>query len=107
MSTTAEPADPYELRPGGVQDPLRTLLGALLRIGPGMILAASMVGSGELIAATTLRAQAGYVALWIILLSCAIKPVVQPEMGRYTIASGETGRDGHAFRGIGGWEGGR
>jgi manganese transport protein len=91
MSTTAAPADPYELRPEDVQDPPRSLGGALFRIGPGMILAASIVGSGELIATTTLGAQAGYVALWIILLSCAIKPVVQAEMGRYTIASGETG----------------
>ncbi|PYQ17822.1 MAG: hypothetical protein DMF79_16525, partial [Acidobacteria bacterium] len=86
-----ELADPYELRAEDVRDPPRTLREALLRIGPGMILAASIVGSGELIATTTLGAQAGYVALWIILLSCAIKPVVQAEMGRYTIASGETG----------------
>jgi Mn2+/Fe2+ NRAMP family transporter len=56
-----------------------------------MILAASIVGSGELIATTTLGAQVGYTALWVILLSCLIKPVVQAEMGRYIIASGETG----------------
>jgi manganese transport protein len=59
-----------------------------------MILAAAIVGSGELIATTTLGAQVGYVALWLILLSCAIKPVVQAEMGRYTIATGETGLEG-------------
>src|SRR5437867_7117194 len=91
MSTTAELADPYELRAEDVRDPPRTLREALLRIGPGMILAASIVGSGELIATTTLGAQAGYVALWVILLSCLIKPIVQMEMGRYTIATGETG----------------
>ncbi len=51
----------------------------------------SIVGSGELIATTTLGAQAGYVALWVILLSCAVKPAVQAELGRYTIATGETG----------------
>ena len=56
-----------------------------------MVLAAAIVGSGELIATTTLGAQVGYAALWIVLLSCAVKPVVQAEMGRYTIASGETG----------------
>jgi Mn2+/Fe2+ NRAMP family transporter len=59
-----------------------------------MVLAAAIVGSGELIATTTLGAQVGYAALWIILLSCAVKPVVQAEMGRYTIASGETGLEG-------------
>ena len=59
-----------------------------------MILAASIVGSGELIATTTLGAQAGYAALWVVLLSCFLKPVVQAELGRYTIASGETGLEG-------------
>ena len=54
------------------------------------MLAASIVGSGELIATTTLRAQVGYAALWVILVSCIVKPVIQAEMGRYTIATGET-----------------
>jgi Mn2+/Fe2+ NRAMP family transporter len=47
--------------------------------------------SGELIATTTLDAQAGYAALWVVLLSCAVKPAVQAELGRYTVATGETG----------------
>ena len=58
--------------------------------GPGLVLAASIVGSGELIATTTLGAQVGYAALWVILVSCIVKPVIQAEMGRYTIATGET-----------------
>jgi Mn2+/Fe2+ NRAMP family transporter len=66
----------------------------LRRIGPGMILSASIVGSGELIATTTLGAEVGYVCLWIILLSCVIKPSVQSELGRYSIATGETGLAG-------------
>ena len=49
------------------------------------------MGSGELIATTTLGAQVGYTALWLVLLSCLVKPVVQAELGRYTIATGETG----------------
>ena len=85
------PSDPYRLRPEDVADPPHGLAPTLRRIGPGMVLAASIVGSGELIATTTLGAQVGYSALWIIVLSCAIKPVVQAELGRYTIASGETG----------------
>ncbi len=64
------------------------------RIGPGMILAASIVGSGELIATTTLGAEVGYTALWVIVLSCFIKPAVQAELGRYSVATGETGREG-------------
>src|SRR5262245_25320638 len=83
--------DPYRIRPEDVVDPPRTLGAILRRIGPGIILCASIVGSGELVATTTLGAQAGYVALWVILLSCFIKPAIQAEMGRYTIATGETG----------------
>jgi Mn2+/Fe2+ NRAMP family transporter len=83
--------DPYQLSPEDVAEPPRKLFGILKRIGPGIILCASIVGSGELIATTTLGAQAGYVALWVILLSCFIKPAIQVEMGRYTIATGETG----------------
>ena len=83
--------DPYGLDPADIEDPPRTLRAILRRIGPGMILCASIVGSGELIATTALGAQVGYTALWVILLSCFVKPIVQAEMGRYTIATGETG----------------
>jgi len=83
--------DPYALRPEDVEEPPPTLRRALARLGPGMVLAAAIVGSGELIATTTLGAQAGFVALWVVLLSCAVKPAVQAELGRYTVATGETG----------------
>jgi manganese transport protein len=86
--------NPYEFRPEEVTDPPRTLGGILKRIGPGMILSASIVGSGELIATTTLGAEVGYIALWIIMLSCFIKPAVQSEFGRYVIATGQTGGEG-------------
>lgn len=85
----AEP-DLYTLTSDTVEAPPAALGAALKRIGPGMVLAASIVGSGELIATTTLGAEVGYLALWIIVASCAIKPVVQGELGRYTIATGET-----------------
>jgi Mn2+/Fe2+ NRAMP family transporter len=82
------------LAPEAIEAPPVSLASALRRIGPGMVLAASIVGSGELIATTTLGAQVGFAALWIILISCAIKPVVQGELGRYTIATGHTGLEG-------------
>jgi len=89
-------ADLYTLTSDTVEAPPRALGAALKRIGPGMVLAASIVGSGELIATTTLGAQVGYLALWIIVVSCAIKPVVQGELGRYTIATGETALEAFA-----------
>ena len=86
--------DPYALSPGAVEDPPASLGSAFRRIGPGIVLASAIVGSGELIATTTLGAQVGYLALWIVLVSCAIKPVVQAELGRYTIVTGHTGLEG-------------
>jgi Mn2+/Fe2+ NRAMP family transporter len=94
MSTATRPTvpeDPYRLTPEDVSEPPRTLGAILRRIGPGIILASSIVGTGELIATTRLGAQVGYTALWVILVSCFIKPVVQAEIGRFTVASGETG----------------
>src|SRR6187431_2518485 len=90
--------DPYELHPDQVTEPPTSFFGILRRIGPGIILSASIVGSGELIATTTLGAEVGYAALWIVLVSCAIKPVVQGELGRYTILTGKTGLEG--FNGV-------
>jgi manganese transport protein len=81
--------DPYRLSSEGIVEPPTSLREILRRIGPGMILAAAIVGSGELIATTTLGAQEGFKLLWLILLSCAVKPVIQAELGRYTIATGE------------------
>ncbi len=86
--------DPYLLTPHAIEAPPTSVAASLRRVGPGMVLAAAIVGSGELIATTTLGAQVGFAALWIILVSCAIKPVVQAELGRYTIATGHTGLEG-------------
>lgn len=83
--------DPYRLTPEAVREPPTGVLGALKSVGPGLILAGAIVGSGELIATTVLGAESGYSLLWLILLSCAVKVVVQYEIGRYTIVTGETG----------------
>jgi len=82
--------NPYELRPESVEAPPRTLAEIARRIGPGLILASTVVGSGELIATTVLGAENGYGLLWLILVSCGIKVAVQHELGRYAIATGET-----------------
>lgn len=78
-------------REEGVRPPPRDFRSILKQLGPGLIISASIVGSGELIATTTLGAHVGLAALWLIVLSCLIKVVVQQELGRYTISSGETG----------------
>jgi len=85
--------DPYQLDPTHIVDPPQTMGEILKKIGPGMVLAASIVGSGELILTTTLGAKVGYMFMWLIILSCLIKSVVQSFLGRYTIARAETGLD--------------
>jgi Mn2+/Fe2+ NRAMP family transporter len=88
MSSSTNP-DPYSLDPDKVEEPPKTLLGSLKHIGPGFILSASIVGSGELIATTTLGAEAGFIALWIILVSCLVKVAVQVEFGKHAIITGK------------------
>lgn len=61
----------------------------LRKIGPGIILAGSIVGSGELLLTTSLGANHGFAFLWLILFSCVIKVFVQTELGRYAISSGK------------------
>lgn len=82
--------NPYLLSPENIQDAPTSFLGKLKHIGPGFILSASIVGSGELIATTTLGAKAGFVTLWIILLSCVVKVALQMEFGKHCILYGET-----------------
>jgi len=66
----------------------------LRHLGPGLIIAAGIVGSGELIATTKTGADAGFWLLWLILIGCIIKVFVQIEFGRYTMTSGNTTMDG-------------
>lgn len=90
-STMSEDAeyDPYALPPDAIQEPPVSLLTALRKIGPGIILAGTIVGSGELLLTTRFGAIHGFVFLWLILFSCIIKVFVQTELGRYAISSGK------------------
>ncbi len=98
MSTHHAPAgttpfDPYQLDPRDILEPPVGFANILRKIGPGIVLAASIVGSGELIATTALGAKVGYTMLWLVIVSCFIKAVVQAFLGRYVIARAETGLD--------------
>ncbi|MEJ7594777.1 MAG: hypothetical protein WKF77_24895, partial [Planctomycetaceae bacterium] len=52
-----------------------------------IILAGTIVGSGELLLTTSLGAKHGFVFLLLILFSCVIKVFIQVEPGRYVISS--------------------
>ena len=60
------------------------------QLGPGLIISANIVGAGELIVTTKLGADVGFTLLWFIILGCAVKVLLQIELGRYAILNGKT-----------------
>ena len=92
-----------------VAHPPSSFFGILKQLGPGLIIAGSIVGSGELIATTATGAKAGFWLLWLIILGCVIKVFVQVELGRYAITSGKGTMEalsevpGPRFKGHGNW----
>jgi Mn2+/Fe2+ NRAMP family transporter len=94
-TTRVDRADPYTLTPEGIKDPPVGWRASLRYLGPGLILSASIVGSGELIVTTTLGAQAGFALLWLVIFSTFVKVAVQVELARWTIATGEPALTGY------------
>lgn len=89
-TNSRNPSDPYALHESAVKDPPKSFGESLKYLGPGFILSASIVGSGELIATTIVGARAGFVLMWFIIFSCLVKVVVQLEFGKHAISSGES-----------------
>jgi Mn2+/Fe2+ NRAMP family transporter len=105
-STRIDDVDPYTLTADGIKEPPVGWRASFRYLGPGLILSASIVGSGELIATTTLGAQAGFVLLWLVIVSTLVKVAVQVELARWTIATGQPALTGYnkvppRIRGIG------
>ncbi|PSK98420.1 Mn2+/Fe2+ NRAMP family transporter [Murinocardiopsis flavida] len=92
----APPADPYTLRADDVRAAPTTFAGRLRYLGPGLVLSAAVVGSGELIVTTSLGARAGFVLLWLVIISTAVKVWVQMELARWTILTGKTALQGYS-----------
>jgi Mn2+/Fe2+ NRAMP family transporter len=70
--------------------PPTTLAGRLAQLGPGLIISAAIVGSGELIVIPKLGAAMGFTLLWFVILGCVLKVFVQVELARHAIAHQET-----------------
>jgi Mn2+/Fe2+ NRAMP family transporter len=64
--------------------------GRLRHLGPGIIVAGSIVGSGELVLTSSLGAVVGFGLLWFLLLSCWSKTIVQSELARLCILNKST-----------------
>ncbi|RMF42243.1 MAG: divalent metal cation transporter [Planctomycetota bacterium] len=82
--------NPYHVTEATIQEPPTSFWQRMKYVGPGFILSASIVGSGELIATTLVGAKAGFVLMWFIIFSCMVKVAVQLEFGKHAISSGES-----------------
>ena len=78
-----QPADALEDPPGNWQATVKYL-------GPSVIISATIVGSGEIILTASLGASVGFGMLWWVLFSCWSKSILQAEMARYIVLSGDT-----------------
>ncbi|MDX1382451.1 MAG: Nramp family divalent metal transporter, partial [Thermoanaerobaculia bacterium] len=88
--TVQAPLDPYTIRDGEEVEPPSSWSARLRYLGPSVVISGSIVGSGEIILTSGLGAAAGFVMLWWVLLSCWIKSLIQAELSRYILVSGDT-----------------
>ena len=59
-------------------------------LGPGIVVSGSIAGSGEILLTAGLGAAVGFVMLWWVLFSCWVKSLIQAELARYVVTSGDT-----------------
>lgn len=89
-AATSQSVDPYTQGNGQPVKPPANFAARLSYLGPSLIVTGAVIGSGELVLTTTLGAAAGWSLLWWLFLSCWCKALVQAEIARYTITSGDT-----------------
>lgn len=82
--------DPYTIKPGTTKQPPTTWIGRFKYLGPGIVVSGSIVGSGEILLTAGLGAAAGFTLLWWVLFSCWVKSLIQAELARYVVTSGDT-----------------
>ncbi|RDG35392.1 Nramp family divalent metal transporter [Streptomyces corynorhini] len=70
-------------------------------IGPGIVVAATGVGAGDLVATLIAGSTFGYTLLWAAVIGCVVKISLAEAAGRWHLATGRTLFDGWA--GLGGW----
>ena len=86
----AHAKDGYTQPADATEDPPADWRATLKYLGPSVIISATIVGSGEIILTASLGAAVGYVMLWWVLFSCWSKSILQAELARYIVLSGDT-----------------
>ena len=64
--------------------------------GPGLVVAATGIGSGDVVSATVGGARYGVVLLWAIAAGAFFKFVLQEGIARWQLATGKTALEGWA-----------
>lgn len=70
-------------------------------IGPGIVVAATGVGAGDLVATLIAGSKFGYTLLWAAVVGCLVKIALAEAAGRWHLATGRTLFDG--WRSLGAW----
>ncbi|MBT2365067.1 Nramp family divalent metal transporter [Streptomyces sp. ISL-10] len=70
-------------------------------IGPGIVVAATGVGAGDLVATLIAGSKFGYTLLWAAVIGCLVKIALAEAAGRWHLATGRTLFDG--WRSLGSW----
>ncbi|MEU3554149.1 Nramp family divalent metal transporter [Streptomyces fragilis] len=70
-------------------------------IGPGIVVAATGVGAGDLVATLVAGTNFGYTLLWAAVIGCVVKIALAEAAGRWHLATGRTLFDGWAS--LGSW----
>ncbi|WP_170004677.1 Nramp family divalent metal transporter [Pseudopontixanthobacter vadosimaris] len=72
-------------------------------LGPGIVVAATGVGAGDLVATLIAGSRFGYALLWAAILGCVVKIALSEGSARYHLATGSTILAG--WRSLGTWTG--
>ncbi|MFF0504733.1 Nramp family divalent metal transporter [Streptomyces fimicarius] len=70
-------------------------------IGPGIVVAATGVGAGDLVATLIAGSKFGYTLMWAAVIGCVVKISLAEATGRWHLATGRTLFDG--WRSLGPW----
>ena len=82
---------------GGVSDPSKPQSFTFLKLaGPGLVVAATGIGSGDVVSATVGGARYGVVLLWAIVAGAFFKFVLSEGIARWQLATGKTALEGWA-----------
>ncbi|GAA2628249.1 Nramp family divalent metal transporter [Streptomyces axinellae] len=84
---------------GGARIPVRKPSWKM--IGPGMVVAATGVGAGDLVATLIAGSKFGYTLMWAAVIGCVVKIALAEATGRWHLATGRTLFDG--WRSLGAW----